>query len=84
MKNKKLNKLLNYKLFLVSQNDIDLEIKVNLSEDVDIIFENAVNRIIYNFDSINSLKKKIKLLIIDGDSNIFIKLSNPYSKKIFF
>ena len=90
-KNKELNRLLNYKLFKASQNIIPLDVKVNICDDayIDehslyIILGNAIDNAVRNFDSSKSDVKDIVIRIFDDCDNLYIKISNPYSKKLYF
>lgn len=86
-KNKKLNRILNYKLFSIK--DIEVDIKVNIPEDTDIdevslyvILGNLIDNAVRNFDNSLSKQNNIVIRIIDDNENLFIKISNPYAKKL--
>lgn len=88
-KNKKLNRILNYKLFSIK--DIEVDIKVNIPEDIDIdemslyiILGNLIDNAARNFDKSLSKQDKIVIRIVDDNENLFIKISNPYAKKLHF
>ena len=88
-KNKKLNRILNYKLFSIK--DIEVDIKVNILEDIDIdemslyiILGNLIDNAVRNFDNSVSKQDNIIIRIIDDNENLFIKISNPYAKKLRF
>lgn len=90
-KNKNLNRLLNYKLFSPSQNEIDIDIKVSIREDTCIdeislytILGNAIDNATRNFNSDQSLLKNINIRIVEDSENLFIKIANPYNKKLKF
>ena len=89
--NKKLNRLLNYKLNLTSQSNIKIDIKVNVPENVQIdesslyiILGNGIDNAITNFDDSESQNKMINIRIIDDNGNLYIKISNPFAKKLQF
>lgn len=89
--NKKLNRLLNYKLGLINQSDIDIDIKVNIPQYVHIdesslyvILGNGIDNAIANFDSSKSKNKSINIRIMDDDGNLYIRISNPFAKKLQF
>ncbi|WP_409967801.1 GHKL domain-containing protein [Bengtsoniella intestinalis] len=89
--NKKLNRLLNYKLGLINQSDIPIDIKVNILEDANIdesslyvILGNAIDNAITNFDSSNSQNESINIRIMDDNGNLYIRIANPYAKKLQF
>lgn len=88
-KNKKLNRLLNYKLFSLSKNKIPLDIKVVIREDCYIdeislytILGNAIDNAVRNFDCTKSDIKRIIIRIIDDCDNLYIKIANPYNKRL--
>ncbi len=88
-KNQRLNRLLNYKLTDIEKSNIDFEIESNISEQANIdesylyvIIGNAIDNAIENFNTLMSCQKIIKILIHNDDNNLFIKISNPYNKKI--
>ena len=88
-KNKKLNRILNYKLFSVK--DIAIDVKVNIPEDiyidevsVYIILGNLIDNAVRNFNNSISKQKEIVIRIVDDCDNLFIKISNPYAKKLKF
>lgn len=88
-KNKKLNRILNYKLFSIK--DIALDVKVNIPEDIYIdevslytILGNLVDNAVRNFDNSISKQNNIVIRIVDDCDNLFIKISNPYAKKLKF
>ncbi|MFV0518847.1 MAG: GHKL domain-containing protein [Lachnospirales bacterium] len=90
-KNKGLNRLLNYKLLEAKNKNIEVDINVDVGENtyIDenslyIILGNAIDNAIRNFDSYKSSEKNIKIKIIDDGGNIFIKITNPYNKKLSF
>lgn len=90
-KNKSINRLLNFKLLSLSERGIEVDIKVAINEDAYIdevslytIIGNVLDNAIRNFDSSNAeMKHIIVRLIADGD-NLFIKVANPYNKKLNF
>ena len=88
-KNKKFNRILNYKLFSIK--DIEVDIKVTIPEDIDIdemslyiILGNLIDNAVRNFDKSLSKLDKIVIRIVDDNENLFIKISNPYAKKLRF
>ncbi|MFI3214541.1 MAG: ATP-binding protein [Eubacteriales bacterium] len=90
-KNKSINRLLNYKLFSMRESNIELDIKVSIRDDayIDevslyIILGNAIDNAVRNFDNYTSEMKSIVVRIIDDYDNLFIKVSNPYNKKLKF
>lgn len=93
-KNQSLNRLINYKLFSVSdvsKNKIDFDIKINVCENSNfdessmyIILGNAIDNAVENYNDEKSTLKKIVINIIEDNNNLFIKISNPYSKKLIF
>lgn len=90
-KNKSLNKLLNYKLFVANKSEIEVDIKVSIRDDTYIdeislytILGNAIDNATRNFDSSNSYMKNINIRIVDDYDNLFIRISNPYNKRLKF
>ena len=90
-KNKNINRILNYKLYSVYKNNIDVDIKVNIREDtymdeqsIYIILGNIIDNAATNFNSSESLEKKLLIRIFDDHNNLFIKIRNPYIGKIIF
>lgn len=90
-KNKSINRLLNYKLFSMSKSNIELDIKISIRDDayIDevslfIILGNAIDNAVRNFDNSISETNSMVVRIIDDYDNLFIKVSNPYSKKLKF
>ncbi len=90
-KNKSLNKLLNYKLFVANKNEIEVDIKVSIRDDTFIdeislytILGNAIDNATRNFDSSNSYMKNMNIRIVDDYDNLFIRISNPYNKRLKF
>lgn len=88
-KNKNLNRILNYKLFSIK--NIALDVKVNIPENIYIdevslyiILGNLIDNAVRNFDNSISKQNKIVIRIVDDCDNLFIKISNPYAKKIKF
>lgn len=89
--NKKLNRLLNYKLGLINQSDINIDIKTNILQDAHIdesslyvILGNALDNAISNFDNNKSGNKSISIRIMDDDGNLYIRIANPHTKKLKF
>lgn len=90
-KNKYINRLLNYKLLSLDERGIEVDIKVAINEDTHIdevslytIIGNALDNAIRNFDSSNSTMNSIIVRIISDSDNLFIKVANPYNKKLNF
>lgn len=90
-RNQKLNRLINYELYYISENNIDFDVKINVRENstIDensmyIILGNAIDNAIENYNDEKSTLKKIVINIIEDSSNLFIKISNPYAKKVIF
>ena len=88
-KNNSLNRLLNYKLF--SLEDIALDVKVTIREDTYIdevslytILGNTIDNAVRSFNSSMSEQKSIFIRIADDSGNLYIKISNPYDKKLKF
>lgn len=88
-KNKSINRLLNYKLLSLDERGIDVDIKVAINEDTHIdevslytIIGNALDNAIRNFDSSNSTMNSIIVRVISDGDNLFIKVANPYNKKL--
>ena len=89
--NKKLNRLLNYKLNLTSQSNIKIDIRLmylkmcKLMKVVCILFlAMGIDNAITNFDDSESQNKMINIRIIDDNGNLYIKISNPFAKKLQF
>lgn len=89
--NKKLNRLVNYKFASFSNSDILIDSKINVPENAHIdelslylILGNAIDNAIRNFDTSQSVENCIKVRIWDDDGNLYIKISNPFDKKIEF
>lgn len=88
-KNKKINRLLNYKLHSIE--GIDIDVRVSVREDVYMdemgmytILGNLIDNAIRNFDNSMSNQKSLIIRIVDDCDNLFIKISNPYTKKLKF
>lgn len=90
-KNKTINRLLNYKLYAADKKNIEVDVKVSIREDTNIdnislytILGNAIDNSLISFDSSNSSMKNIVIRIVDDNDNLFIRVANPYNKKLKF
>lgn len=83
--------MLDYKLFVANKSEIEVDIKVSIRDDTYIdeislytILGNAIDNTTRNFDSSNSYMKNINIRIVDDYDNLFIRMSNPYNKRLNF
>ncbi|MFI3201437.1 MAG: GHKL domain-containing protein [Eubacteriales bacterium] len=88
-KNKSINRILNYKLLCLEKRGIHVDIKVAINEDSRLdeislytIIGNALDNAIRNYDSSKSTLNCIVIRLISDGENLFIKVANPFHKKL--
>lgn len=88
--NPTLNIILNYKLSLMTEKNIPFDIKVNLTDDsvvddnnIFVVLGNSLDNAIENYDT--TIKdEKLIIRIFDNNTNLYIKISNPYNQELKF
>ena len=84
--NEIVNTILNYKLSTAIEKKIKLDVKVTLAKNailkennISVILGNAIDNAIENFYYTNQALNGIEVKIIEDNSNLYIKIANPFS-----
>lgn len=84
-----INSILNYKLDNAIKRNIKVDVKVGLNNSalvnenlLYIILGNALDNALENYNDKKSSSKKIVVRIYEEHSNLYIKISNPYLRKL--